>query len=396
MLTARRLIGGMRRTAAQRLPQRVRRGLHEAYGQLPARSQAAKITVVVAVGDGDATALDTCLESMRTQEHRNVRVWVVRYRVATSGRSGDDRVGEIARAHAAQDWRIRLAEVPGGGAADITEARNLGARLARGDYLCFVDPRDHVPGGGIAALACSLDESGSRFAIGAVQHSRGPFRNVAARRDLVHAEARPATTIAELPLAVTDVHLESRLFRVDFWNGAGLAFDGDETLLALKAFAALDSGATFDVLDEVTYQRLRRDEGTPFGAQRNALDDLDDWLARQRRALDLLDVLGNDDLLQAWTFVVLDVTVQTFLDHVERATPQQWQALRDLLAPMRARIHEVAWRSIRAESRVKVWLTANDRRNELEEFVEARWFEQGNRATQIVVGDVHALLPFYR
>ncbi|HET7385982.1 MAG TPA: CDP-glycerol glycerophosphotransferase family protein [Nocardioidaceae bacterium] len=368
---------------------------------LRARAQPAKMTVVVAAGAADATALDTCLDAMRAQAHRNLRVWVVPY---GADAAASTRVREVARRHAAQDWRIRLAGDTHR-APDVAQARNIGARLAvsspapprkGGDYLCFVDPRDHVPAGGLAALARALDESGSRFAIGAVQHSRGPFRNVAARRDAVHAQARRATTIAEFPLAVTDVHLESRLFRLDFWKAAGLTFEADQTLLALRAFAALGDGDSFDILDEVTYQQLRRDEGTPFGAQRNELDDLDGWLARQRQALELLEALGNDDLLQAWTFVVFDVTVQTFLDDTERATRAQWQALRDLLAPMRARIRDDAWRGLRAESRVKVWLTAADHRRELEEFVEARWFEQGNRATQVVDGEVRALLPFYR
>ncbi len=117
------------------------------------------------------------------------------------------------------------------------------------------------------------------------------------------------------------------------------------------------------------------------------MDDLPEWLEEQRVMRAFLDRTDSPGMRQAWALAVCDLEAVPLLDDVERADDAQWQALRSFLLDTRAEMTEQTWSTVRAESRVKVWLAVHDHRAALEQFVAHRLFEFGNRRTEVVTAE---------
>ena len=334
--------------------------------------------MVVAARATRCPGLGACLDSLRVQEHRNLEILVVLDDV--TGRDA-----EVVRRHAAEDWRISLVAAPGGRTA---AARNTGAGLARGTYLAFARSEDTVPPAALRRLVGTLETSGSDFAFGRLAEVGALHRNVSTVAHPAHEAPRQAVSLPEFPLAVTDIFDDNRLYRTSFFRAAGLSFPaGAGPTPALQSFAR---SQRFDVVAETTYHRSSRGAGRPIGALVSAMADLDEWLASQRVVQDFLAAGDNAEMLQAWSFAVCDVEVVPLLDDAERATPEQWEALRSFLTAVRRRMTPQSWALVRAESRTKVWLAIEGHREALEHFAVQRIFELGNRRTEVVDGRVLA------
>ena len=343
------------------------------------------MTAVVAASAGDAQWLGECLDSLRGQTHRNLEILVVLY-----GEPGGS--APVAAEHAAEDWRVRV--VADGGPTAGT-ARNLGARRAVGRYTCFVDATDVVPPAGLRLLVKALDRSGSDLAIGrALQLPLA--RSAEAAGDPAHDSYREGVTLQDFPLAVADLSTGNRLFRSDFWRRSGLAFPErpapGQRPLATDAFVA---SRAFDLLPDVTYHEVRRAGGVPFGAMQDAMAELDAWLVDQDATWSTLAGAEATAVRDAWAFVVCDDWAQPFVDDVERASEEQWRSLRAFLTSVVEQVGPRTWARVRAENRVKLRLVVAGHRAELEDFLSRRWFELGNRPTEVTDGEVRALLPFH-
>lgn len=343
------------------------------------------VTAVVAASGADAAWLGSCLDSLRGQSHRNLEILVVLHGDAAA-------TADVARQNAAEDWRVRVVADAGPVAG---AAWNLGGRRAKGRYVCFVDATDVVPPGGIEQLVESLDDTGSDLAIGRAI-SLPMARSVESTPDPAHDSYRAATTLEEFPLAVADMGVGNRLFRTKFWRTSGLSFPEQQAPgrrpLAIDAFVA---SSRFDMVPEVTYHEMTRGQGVPFGTMHNAMADLPAWLVDQQTTWDTLDGVEAAAVRDAWAFVVCDSWAIRFIDDAERATDQQWQDLRAFLGSVVDQMDPKMWARVRAECKVKVWLVRSDHRAQLEEFLSLRWFELGNRPTEVVDGEVRALLPFH-
>jgi CDP-glycerol glycerophosphotransferase len=342
------------------------------------------VTVVVTVDPAVLHHVDEGLDAVRAQTHTNleIQVW---------GLGGYGAAEHLVRSHAAADVRLRLR----GAAPDVATARNRGASRARGDYLVFVDASDLLPARAVELAVASLQGSGSDLAIGRRSEVRGLGRSVVQPPDPLHDEGRTGQTLESCPVAVTNLGVENRVFRTAFWRSAGLAFRADDGDGAVLALAATAGARSFDVLEQVTYVAMNRARATAVGALRDEMRGLDDWLTDQDRKWATVEALGIDALRDAWAFAGLDARVQPLLDDVERASGEQWSRLREYVDHLVSSMSGDVWDRLRAESRVKVWLVRHDHRGALEDYVAARWFEQGNRPTEVVDGDVRAILPLY-
>ena len=365
------------RQADRRLPQRLRRTARVVAGRAAFVRSSPLVSVVVAGRAGQSTALSACLDSLRAQDHRNLEVLVVLDDL-------DGRAATVVGRHAAEDWRITLVRATADGSA---AGRNLGAARARGTYVAFARPEDTVPPSGLRRLVASLEESGSDFAFGRLAEVGTLHRNVSTVAHPAHETTRRGVSLQRFPLALTDLFDDNRVYRTTFFRQAALSFpDGPGATPALQAFAR---SSCFDALADTTYHRSSRGAGRPIGALVSAMADLDEWLVAQRVVQDFLVDAGGDGL-QAWCLAVLDVEAVPLLDDAERATPEQWEALRAFLTAVRAQTTPPTWAMVRAESRTKVWLTVEGHREVLEHFTVQRLFEFGNRRTDVVDGRVLA------
>lgn len=79
-----------------------------------------------------AEFLPRCLDSLRGQTYEDVEIICV-------NDGSTDATGEILRAYAQKDGRIRIVDIPHGG---VGRARNAGLKHANGEYLMSCDPDD--------------------------------------------------------------------------------------------------------------------------------------------------------------------------------------------------------------------------------------------------------------
>lgn len=345
------------------------------------------VTVVVTVTDTQVDFIDDQLDSVRAQHHRNLQVLVVPYGPAAEAT-------RVAARHARDDWRVRVLRPA---RPTLGSARNAGAALARGRYLCFAGGADLLPPAGLHLLVQALEESGSDFAFGRLGQPTSSTRAVRSAQMRVHRRPRRGIGVSDFPEAITDVRIENRLFRTDFWVGSELAFaEADGSVLTLTTVRSFLTSGQFDVLSEVTYRWMSRGEGVPFGHLSNALPALAEWLSAQGATQRALESAHEPGVRDAWLFGVLDQDALAFLDDAERATPAQWQMLHEGLRDLYRAADETVLSRVRAESRLKCWLAAHDRRAQLEELVASRWFTDGNVATLVEDGRVYAELPFFR
>lgn len=91
------------------------------------------ISIIVPVYNAEKY-LDKCINSIIDQSYRDFEVLLI-----DDGSS--DGSAEICDTHASKDPRIRVIHKSNGGSAS---ARNLGLKLAKGDYIAFVDADDYV------------------------------------------------------------------------------------------------------------------------------------------------------------------------------------------------------------------------------------------------------------
>ena len=370
--------------AGKATPVSVRGPLGRATRAFRGRWQGPRVTVVVAVSDTETRRVAPCLKSIRGQSHRNLDVLVVPYGPAAGALAA-------ARDEAAEDWRIRI-EPP---AADLAAAWNAGAARARNGYVVFVRGGDDLATHALERQVACLEETGSAMAVGRIEPPLSLNASVESPFEAAHQTEIRSTTLAGAPVAITDLGVGNRMLRRSFWVDAGLRFDASDRLGTEFALATYVAAPSFDLLRDAAYIPTQRREGVSVGAVRAVLSELDQWLDDHAATQRSVAALGLPDVLDWWLWGTLDAAIQPFLGDVERATPEQWARLRDVVDELVASGGESAWATLRADSRVKLWLVREDRRQELEDYVTARFFERSHRPTEVRDGVVLARLPYF-
>lgn len=102
------------------------------------------VSIVVPVYNASAY-LDTCLDSLCTQDFKDIEIIVV------NDGSTDDSAGRLSQ-WAAHDPRVTILSQANSSNRGVAATRNLGLHHARGDFLWFVDADDRVRPGAISHL----------------------------------------------------------------------------------------------------------------------------------------------------------------------------------------------------------------------------------------------------
>ena len=104
--------------------------------------------------------LDRCVESLRSQSYRNMEIILV-------DDGSPDGCPQMCDAWAEKDARIKVLHKPNGG---LSDARNHGVAIARGDYISFVDSDDYVSPDYVEYLFTLLREEGADIACGSFRY----------------------------------------------------------------------------------------------------------------------------------------------------------------------------------------------------------------------------------
>ncbi|WP_435770416.1 bifunctional glycosyltransferase/CDP-glycerol:glycerophosphate glycerophosphotransferase [Nocardioides sp. SYSU DS0651] len=240
------------------------------------------LTVVVPTLDS-ADHLDGCLRSLRRQQLADVEVVVVDL-------GSTDGTAELVERHRVEDGRIRLVRASStvAGAPDsVADARNAGAREARGDYVAFVDPEDGVTPHGLRFAVDALERSGSDYAVFAQRPwRRGRVLEVpdAERTRHERAERLTGPSVA----AAGPVPASRCVFRRSWYDAGGLAFHGPRPAEGRHAAEAATTASSVDWLPHVGSLRLVDRDRSPLTRAPDPATAVTEAGADVRAGLDLL------------------------------------------------------------------------------------------------------------
>ena len=107
--------------------------------------------------------LDRCVESLCAQSYSNLEIILV-------DDGSPDGCPQLCDAWAARDSRVKVLHKPNGG---LSDARNHGVAIARGDYISFVDSDDYVSCDYVEYLFTLLQENGADISCGSFRTVHG-------------------------------------------------------------------------------------------------------------------------------------------------------------------------------------------------------------------------------
>jgi CDP-glycerol glycerophosphotransferase len=305
------------------------------------------LSVVVVASNAEAYLLE-CLTSLQSQT-------LVRLEVIVVDNGSTDGTAMVAQQVATQDSRFRVLSQP---LASLNAARNAGARIVRGSFLAFLDATDTVPHTAYASLINSLRHSGSDFAAGNLRIVVRGRRRRPGWTTVTHDLDRPGRTLADFPLAIVDNAVSNRVFRRDFWNVDVGGFPDSANGEIIAIISATLRAQHFDLLKTISCLRRTRlppDKLLPDPLTMSQLDSRLTWLRRAWRLLRDAD----PTIAAYWLGGMIDADLADFAADAHRADVSYRERLQQAAQECLAMADEAAWRQVRIDRKLRLWLAAN-------------------------------------
>ena len=202
---------------------------------------------VVIISFDDVARLPRAIASVQRQTLRSLEIIVV------DDASTDD-TEQVVRAIAAQDPRIRYERLPEN-SGGCSAPRNRGVELARAAWVMFCDSDDEYERHACKNLLEAAERTGADVVCGTAERVDVRTGRVRRWRPEVHAQARVADGLADLPDILNDTISVNKIYRTDLLRRNGIRFpEGllfEDQLFTLEAMAAADRIAT---IPEVVYR----------------------------------------------------------------------------------------------------------------------------------------------
>lgn len=233
--------------------------------------------------------LPRCIESIRRQTVEDIEI------ICINDGSWDS-TGKIMDCYAAIDARIRVVHQKNHG---LGESRNIGMRLARGEFISFVDGDDYLAAETAAVVLdrcekcnldfCSYDMRGFNYATRATVPF---FWNVS--RQIAYTPIERVVSLTDFKAMRLSVSACISLYRMSFLKSAGLSFSGiryGEDMIF--TFTVLARAKRFMVLNR-PYYNYRRGQPASMVTRLSAGNNTVDALSAQREKYNSLLDLYND------------------------------------------------------------------------------------------------------
>lgn len=313
------------------------------------------VSVVVPVYDVEDYLTET-LDSVLASTYPALEVVVV-------DDGSTDGSGALADEHGARDARVRVVHTENRG---LGAARNEGLRHARGELVTFADSDDVVPPDAYAVLARQLHRTGCDFVTGSIARwTPGADRPLVEPRWMKRLhQHRAALMIEQLPEILGDVFAWNKLFRREFWDGAGLAWvEGHRYEDQPTTTEAYLRARRFGVVPEIVYHWRIRTEGTSITQQRGTLADLEDRWLTKRMSLASVEAYGSTKVSRIFTERVLPGDLPVYFVAIPHADDAWWELLRSGLCDVfgdRSLVHS----TLPPVHRLTGWLVEQGRRDD--------------------------------
>ncbi len=352
------------RRAANRLPSPVQTALRQLKHRLAGVSQqsaaASPLLSVVAVATNAESYLSECLHSLRSQTLKRIEVLVV-------DNGSTDGTAVVAQDIAASDPRFRVIRRSRLG---VTASRNAGARLAHGRFLAFVDASDTVPRTAYATLINSLRQTGSDFAAGSVRSVIRGRRRRPSWTTTSHDLDRVAQTLSEFPLAMLDTSVTNKVFRKHFWDSVVGEFPTSVASASHTIVRATLQARQFDLLQAVSCvqrERLAAGQLLPEPLTTSELQARLEWLWATWQQVIAID---DPTIASAWLGGVIDGDLGDLAADAHRADASYRSQLQQAAHRCLALADDAAWRQVRVDRKLRLWLVANRRWTDLEQLIQ--------------------------
>jgi len=295
------LARSMRRRAVQAV-----RWLAGAYvGWAPGRKRGV-VSVVVPFYNVEKY-LDDCLTSLRRQTYP----WLELILVDDGSPDGSLR---IAERHAAEDRRIRIIRKANGG---LSDARNVGAEHARGEYLLFIDSDDTVAHTTVAESVASLRASHSDFAVFGYQRLQQSGTVAAAGEWIRRAHAKPQrrVSIEDRPDIQVNAVAWSKVYRRSFYSQSRLSFPVgrlyEDQPVSSRAYAM---ATAFDILPSVGVNWRIREDSSSISQQLTSVSNLTEQVDAGLDSVAIMDSLGKHTAARERAVQVLNINLMFYAD----------------------------------------------------------------------------------
>ena len=368
---------------AHRLPDPVQSRLRQLVRRIAkpgsAGSPPTPLLSVVVVATNAESYLSECLNSLGSQSLKRLEVIVV-------DNGSTDGTAKVARQMAAKDPRFRVLLRPRDA---VTVARNAGVLAARGQFLAFVDGTDTVPRFAYANLVNSLRNSGSDFAAGSVRTVVRGQRHRPSWTTVTHDLDRPARTLGDFPYAILDASATNRVFRRDFWTADVSGFPEPADAEAFAIISATLLAKQFDLLQTVScVRRPRLDPGKllPDPLTVSQLAARLEWLWKTWRLIQ--DKAGPGSI---WLGGLIDGDLGDFAIDAHRAGASYRDRLQLFAQDCFAAADKIAWRQVRVDRKLRLWLVAHGRWTDLEQLLEHGRIYGSIPRTEVREGSLYAV-----
>lgn len=320
------------------------------------------VSVVVRVTDDNAVLLDELVDVLGRQRRKADEILLM---VAGSALGTRRAVTRQERS----SWRVRTFLMPGEGPV---AQRAAAVGHARGSYLWFLEAGDLPTLESVAEMAGALDRTGADVVLSS-------------------ADADGEAVMEDWPDLLRGRELRTIMMRRSAYPlAAERAETGplDDWLPALRLLLGVRRVAlcTADAV-----RGPRRGQGAAFGAIPVLAPWVDRWVSAVEDCLDVLHE-RHDESLDAFVSWLLASECPRWAADAERCSPEQWAVLVAELQHLWDLASEEARLAVSPEDRVLVWMGAQGRRVEVEEYAALRWREE-QHPTRVAAGRVHAVLP---
>lgn len=208
--------------------------------------------------------IEECLKSILDQAGINLEIIIV-------NDGSTDRTGAIIDLFAKQDARIHVVHQENRGPG---EARNVGVRMAIGEYLSFVDPDDYLLPAAYETMLKSITGNDADFVTANVIRIKNEKFFPSSLHNRVMTSDQENLTIREYPKFIWDTVVWNKLYRMDFYRTKVGEFEDmlyEDMLPMCKAHVA---ATKVNVLSQPVYVWRARDDNSSITQDRLSVDKL--------------------------------------------------------------------------------------------------------------------------
>lgn len=347
-------------------------------------SGARELSVVVPIYNVEKY-LAECLDSLLSQTFQPFEVIVV-------NDGSPDNSASIAKSYASRYSHVRVFNQDNAG---LGAARNVGARLAGGEYLAFVDSDDTLPRSAFANLVGALERSNSDFAVGSLLRQVGARYLEPPWAKELHSIERLHVTLDDFPEMIADITSTNKVFRRTFWERYQLQFSEGvsyEDYVPVSSAYLLARG--FDVIVPSVYNYRTRIDASSITQQKHQVADLRERFAAKRRTARVFKELGSQRTTDSWYASSINYDMPSYYLHVAGADSEYWQILSEGMYELYSGASAPALMAVRVRHRLAAWLAAHGYRPELEVLLRFLADHPYDTPVEIREGHVLACMPY--